>query len=107
MTPELVFQNDYYSVVTGESVAQNGVKVYKVINLQYDLIEVETTIMVRALQLARDYGEYLTRMLAEAELDETPPEFDDEDILEFNLPPTTTPDMAIEFVPDPDDPIPA
>jgi len=104
MTPELVFDNDYYSVVTGSSLAENGIKVYKVINKQYDLVEVETTIMVRAISLARDYADYLKRL--EADALEAPP-FDDDDIVEFNIPAGETPPMEIEFVPEPEDPVPA
>ncbi len=86
MTPETVFTNDYYTVVTGMMFGVKGVKIYKVINLQYDLVEVETTILVRAISLARDYADFLGRLEADANDEENPP-VDDEDILEFEVPP--------------------
>lgn len=82
MDSELVFENEYYSVVTAKSVSGNGLKVYKIINRQYDLVEVETTILVRAIQLAREYATYLTDMNKQHDIPD-----DDEDIVQFDIPP--------------------
>lgn len=89
MKQELVFQNKYYSVVTGLMAGSElEVPLYKVINRQFDIVEVETTILIRAVSLARDYSEYLDRM-------EEDDEEDDEDNVQFEIPED---DLEVEVI---------
>jgi len=89
-TIEVIFENENYIVCTGLSLAENGIRVYKVVNKAHDIVEVETTILPRAISLAKDYNDYMGRINADQVED-------DEDMLQFEIPPE---DMEV-FVDEP------
>lgn len=88
MEQVIVFDNAHYRVVTGFMTgSEPPVPVYLVVNKQYDMVEIETTILIRAISLAKDYSDFLDM------LEEDEEEIDKEDILEFTVPD----DMEVVF----------
>ena len=78
MEPEIVFENENYTVVTGLMFGGDGAFTYKIVNKKYDILEAETTILPRAIESAREYNTYLNRLSADM--------IAEEDELQFDLP---------------------
>lgn len=53
----LIYENDMYRVVAGSAVITDGYynRCYRVENKLYDMVEMETTVLMRALFSADDY----------------------------------------------------
>lgn len=84
---ELVFENEFYGVYTGKSMVEEGMRAYKIINKKYGIVEVETTILPRAISLAKDYADYMNRLNSDQEAEDTRGAIEEDgDMLQFTVP---------------------
>jgi len=75
---KLVYENDHYKIVTGimAETPKLMTPVYKIINKEHDMVEVETTILPRAIHIANENSDYLGRIALD----------DNDDTLDFEEP---------------------
>lgn len=67
---EALFSNDNYIVTVAERMGMPDVMCYHVLNVNFDVVEMETSVLVQAIQFATESNKLLLELAHQQEIEE-------------------------------------